>query len=117
MINRAVLILKYKETAIKWINDSEFYRDSQAITNDDINNDSTVYLISVEDSESQDTLNAWLKLNYMQLFESELTTWFGDENDWPPQERTFALFNQWFNFECHTIIVDTVAGPISDGEI
>ena len=115
MINRAVLILKYKETAIKWINDSESYKDSQTITSDDINNDSTVYLVSEEDSESQETLNAWLELNYTQLFKSELSTWYSDENDWP-QERTFALFNQWFNAECHTIIVDTVDGPIRDDD-
>ncbi|MFK5894563.1 MAG: hypothetical protein QM504_15185 [Pseudomonadota bacterium] len=113
MINRAVLILKFKQPALKWINESDPYNENPEITIEDVNKENTVYLISEEDSESPDTLNDWLELNYSNLFESELENWCMDEKLWP-QERTFSIFQQWFSYDCHTIIVDTVEGPIVD---
>ncbi len=32
------------------------------------------------------------------------------------QEENFALFQKWFRYECHTILVDTVDAPILDDE-
>jgi len=113
MINRAVLLLKAKEPALKWLNESDPYNENPGITLEDVNRENTVYLISEGDSESPDTLYAWLELNYQNLFESELENWCTEEALWP-QDRTYELFQQWFNFECHTIIVDTVDGPIID---
>jgi hypothetical protein len=115
MINRAVLILKYKESALQWVNQSEPDDERISMTLDDVNRENTAYLISEEDSESPDTLNIWLELNYERLFESELENWYTDETLWP-QERTFKLFQQWFNFDCHTIVIDTVPTPIVDEE-
>jgi len=113
MINRAVLILKYNQLSLKWINESDSYGESPELTLEDVNRENTVYLISEEDSESPDTLNIWLELNYERLFESELENWCSEEKLWP-QNRTFELFQQWFSFDCHTIIIDTVPIPIVD---
>ena len=113
MINRAVLILRAKQPALKWLNESDPDNENPGISLEDINRENTVYLISEEDSESPDTLNEWLELNYQQLFESELENWCCEEKLWP-QQRNYELFQQWFSFSCHTIIVDTVEGPIVD---
>jgi len=113
MINRAVLILKYKEISLQWINESDPSGESPEVTLEEVNRENTAYLISEEDSESPDTLNVWLELNYEKLFESELENWFADDTLWP-QNRTFKLFQKWFSFDCHTIIVDTVPTPIVD---
>jgi hypothetical protein len=113
MINRAVLILKAKEPVLKWINESDPDNENPGVSLEDINRENTVYLISEADSESPDTLNAWLELNYQTLFESELENWCVEEKLWP-QQRTFNLFQQWFSFDCHTIIVDTLDVPIVD---
>ncbi len=115
MINRAALILKYKAPAIKWVNASDPYDDDPGITSDNIKDDQTVYLISEYDAESPDTVNKWLKLNYRSLFDTELENWYTDESLWP-KKRTFALFQKWFDYECHSILVDTVEGPIVDDE-
>jgi len=113
MINRAVLILKYTKLSLKWINESDPCSEGLDMTLEDVNKENTVYLISEEDSESPDTLDIWLELNYDRLFESELENWCSDEKLWP-QNRTFKLFKQWFSFDCHTIIIDTVPIPIID---
>ena len=115
MINRAALILKYKTPAIKWVNEANPYDGETDSTAEEVNEDKTVYLISDEDSETSDAIEAWLKLNYKALFESELESWYTDESLWP-KKRTFALFKKWFGYECHTVIEDTVDGPIFDDE-
>jgi len=115
MINRAALILKYKAPAIKWINEADPYDENPGITIDDVNEDNTVNLISDEVADSPDSLARWLKLNYLALFENELENWYVDESLWP-KKRTFALFNKWFDYECHSVLVDTVDGPVVDDE-
>lgn len=115
MINRAALILIYKSPAIKWVNDADPYNDDPGITEESIKDDQTVYLISEDDADTPDTVKKWLKLNYQTLFENELENWYTDESLWP-KNRTLALFQKWFRYECHTILVDTVEGPIVDDE-
>ena len=114
MINRAALILKYKEPAVKWINDAD-PDGNPNITLEQVNNERTVYLIRDEDADAPDILKQWIKLNYKTLFESELEGWYVDESLWP-QKRTLALFNKWFNYECHTVLVDKVDAPIVDDD-
>ena len=115
MINRAALILIYKAPAIKWVNDADPYDDNTGITEENIKDDQTVYLIRDEDADTPATIKKWLKLNYQTLFENELETWYADERLWP-KKRTFALFQKWFGYECHSVIEDTVGSPIVDDE-
>jgi len=116
MINRATLILKYNAPAVKWFNEADPYDDDPGITEESINgDDQTVYLIREEGADTPDTIKQWLKLNYQTLFENELENWYTDEKLWP-KKRTFALFQQWFGYECHSVIEDTVDGPIFDDE-
>ncbi len=55
-------------------------------------------------------------MNYEALFESELEEWYTDEKLWP-KKRDIKLFHEWFEVECHTVIIDTIEGPIEDDEI
>ena len=116
MINRSSVILKYKEPAIKWINDSDPYNDDPGITQNSVNSDRTVYLVREEDADGPDSVRDWITLNFGVLFESELEGWYTDESLWP-QDRTMELFNKWFQIECHSVILDTVGTPIEDEEI
>jgi hypothetical protein len=43
MINRAAVILRYKEPFIKWINESDPYKDDPGITAEDANDDRIVH--------------------------------------------------------------------------
>ena len=111
MINRSCIILKLKEPAIRWINKADPDPDFK-ITLDYANNDSTVYLIQVDDG-IDDMAMGWVELNYSMLFESELESWYTEESLWP-QDRTLKLFKEWFDVESHSVIEDTVKGKVKD---
>lgn len=113
MINRAVLLLKYKSPAIRWVNDADPYEDRPGITDEDVNTERTAYLIPNDASDGPKELEAWLKANYGILFETELEGWYTDPGLWP-QKRSYALFKQWFTPECHSVVEDTVGTPIYD---
>jgi len=106
MINRAAVILKYKAPAVQWINDADPSQEDQGISLESVNEESTVYLISDHDADSPNALKNWIKLNYEALFEHELDGWYTDENLWP-KKRGLKLFHEWFEIECHTVIIDT----------
>ena len=113
MINRAAVILKYKAPFIQWVNDADPYKDNPGITLESENKDCTVYLILEDDAEK---LEEWISLNFEQLFESEIEDWYTDESLWP-KNRNRKLFDEWFDVECHSVLIDTVDGKIIDDEI
>ncbi len=112
MINRAAVILKYKAPFIQWVNDADPYKDNPGITLESENKDCTVYLILEDNAEK---LEEWISLNFEQLFESEIEDWYTDESLWP-KNRNRKLFDEWFDVECHSVIIDTVDGKIIDDE-
>jgi len=112
VVNRAAVILKYKASFIQWINESDPYNDDPGITMEEANEDRTVYLISQEDAEAVDE---WIKANYEALFKAELGGWYEDEALWP-QNISQKMFHDWFEVECHTVLIDTVGDPILNEE-
>jgi len=113
VINRAAVILKYKAPFIQWVNDADPYKDNPGITLESENKDCTVYLILEDDAEK---LEEWISHNFEQLFESEIEDWYIDESLWP-KNRNRKLFDEWFDVECHSVLIDTVDGKIIDDEI
>jgi hypothetical protein len=112
VVNRAAIMLRYKEPFIRWINESDPYNDDPGITAEGANEDRTVYLISDADAEIYEK---WIELNYKELFEGELENWYADATLWP-RERTKKIFDEWFEVECHSVLIDTVGGKIFDDE-
>jgi len=113
MINRAAVILKYKDPAIQWINDADPYNKTAGITEKDVNTECTIYLVSNETGDSPESLEEWVKLNFQTLLENELEGWYLDQNLWP-EKRNYRLFQKWFSVECHTVLEDTVGERIYD---
>lgn len=112
MINRAALIVRLKEPFIKWINEADPLDTRSKISLVEANEDRTVYLI--DDSEA-DHVDEWVALNFRQLFECELEDWYSDPELWP-KEITREVFDEWCELECHTVVIDTVGGEITDDE-
>lgn len=112
MINRAAVILNYKEPFIKWINEADPYDDDPGITAEELRNDKTVYLVSDADA---DDIEKWISINYKDLFEDELHGWYTDESLWP-KKRDRKTFDAWIEVEWHSVIIDTVEGPIEKDE-
>ena len=78
MINRAALLLKYKEPAIAWINEVDPMHGGPGLTPEEVNSDRTVYLIADDAADTPETLEKWIKANLDVLFESELEGWYTD---------------------------------------
>ena len=112
MINRAAVILKYKEPFVRWLNEADPCEDDPGITAENANDDLNVYLISDADVEN---IEEWISLNYKTLFENELEDWYTDESLWP-KKRDKKTFHEWFAIECHSVIIDTVGGVIEYDE-
>lgn len=112
MVNRAALLLRYKEPFIQWINTSNPDGKGQDISIEEADQDKIVFLIDEEEAEN---LEEWIALNHQALFETELEGWYTDESLWP-QNRDLDLFYQWFTVECHTMLLDTGTEPICDDE-
>ncbi|MDZ7751939.1 MAG: hypothetical protein U5S82_09800 [Gammaproteobacteria bacterium] len=113
VINRAAIILRYKQPAIAWLNAVEAPPDGSELTAADTDHESTLYLIAPEDAETWDTVEEWVAINYQTLFEAELEAWYADPALWP-HDRGYPVFRDWFDIECHTVLVDTVGTPILD---
>ena len=113
MVNRGAVILRYKAPFIKWIKDADPSENSSEITMSNPNEDRTVYLITDADAEN---VEGWIRENHVSLFESELEGWYTDDTLWP-KNRDYKTFKEWFEVECHSVIMDTVGGEINDDEI
>ncbi len=73
MLNRAALILRYKQPFVDWINAADPSPTSRTLTLAEVNQEHTVYLVEVE---YEDELTEWLTLHHEELFEEELTGWY-----------------------------------------
>jgi hypothetical protein len=115
VINRGAILLRYREPALRWINDADPY-DSPDLTSDDLRRDRTVYLVSDEDADGEAVAERWIQQNFAEIFERELEGWYTDPTLWP-ERRTLEMFRSWFDIEYHSMIVDTVGGAIyAEGE-
>ena len=113
MVNRGAIILRYKVPFIQWINEADPSKDSSEFTMNNANEERTVYLITDADAEN---VEGWIRDNHVALFENELEGWYTDEALWP-KNRDYKTFMEWFEVECHSVVMDTVGGEIYDDEI
>ena len=95
MVNRAAIILRYKEPAIRWINEADPYDRDFDITSESANEERTIYLISDDDGDTPQTVERWIKGNYPTVFEEELEGWYTEPALWP-ENRTLKMFKEWF---------------------
>lgn len=115
VVNRCALILRYRESAVCWINEAYPNPSECPITLEQANEERTVYLISDSAGDNSRTLERWLRRHYARLFEMELNDWYTDPSLWP-SERSYARFRQWFAPKLHTVVVDLGKGAIYDDE-
>jgi hypothetical protein len=113
VLNRAVIILRYKQPFVDWINSADPNPGStHVVTLADFGDESTAYLVDVEDEQD---FEKWFKRNGVNLFVEELNSWYTDPDLWP-RDRSAAQFKRWCTFELHTVVRDTGGAPIFDDE-
>ncbi len=108
-INRGLLIVKAKEPFREWVSSLP---GNVKITIRDINTACKAYLIpKFEGDQQKDDM---LENMYADLFVEQLFRWCTDDLKWP-QNRTFALFNRWFEPEFYPIVEDMMESDIALG--
>jgi hypothetical protein len=112
MLNRAALILRYKQPFVDWINAADPSPTSHTLTLAEVNQERTVYLVEVED---EDELAGWLARHHQELFEEELNGWYTDPALWP-RDRSLQMLQAWCSFELHTVVVDAGESQLEDDE-
>src|SRR5438552_9170574 len=112
MLNRAALILRYKQPFVDWINSADPSPTSHTLTLAEVNQEHTVYLVEVED---EDQLAQWLERNHQELFEEELNGWYTDPALWP-RDRSLETLRKWCALELHTVVRDTGTSPLADDD-
>lgn len=111
MLNRSAYIVRFKQPFVDWINAAD-PNPRNAVSLEDANDDSTVYLVEVEE---EDDFKEWIKLNHEIIFEELLNDWYNDPELWP-KDRSLKKLQEWCSFEFHSLIRDTGGPPIEDDE-
>jgi hypothetical protein len=106
-LNRQVAIIKPKEPYVNWINSLPGKMEQETVGT--LQADCTAILLPHFDTDNE-SLN-FVKKIYRTIFDYELYGWHTDENAWP-LKRTFKLFQDWFNIEFHSEVIDFGKGPI-----
>ncbi len=110
MLNRSAITIKAKRPFVDWILSLP---ESEHITQDDIDEDRTVYLLP--DITSDGCQEELIQEFYQRLFEEQLNDWYTDEQGWPPN-RDVKMFKHWFEIEFHSIVLDLVGDSLEDDE-
>lgn len=108
MLNRAALIARPAKPFLDW---AAYLDDSGLVPSPD--DEQTVYLVpGFEDDDKREEV---LEAVWAEVFERALFGWHVVPEDWP-QNRTLAMFREWFQIEMHSIVEDMVDGPLIDDE-
>ncbi len=97
-INRNAIIIKPQKPFFDWLH--YIYPDENPTTYCTENN---IYLIGEKNNNAE--IETWIKRHFDKIFQNELNDWHTDETNWP-QKRTFKVFQEWFNYELHSMILD-----------
>lgn len=110
MLNRSAVVVKPRQPFLDWLHRVD--PTSRDITLDELEQDPTIYLIPECDTEA-DVRRALRKL-CGSIFIEQLAAWWTDDDSWP-QDRSFAAFRRWFDWQYYSMLIDLCAEPLTDG--
>ncbi|GAB2715265.1 hypothetical protein [Halomonas garicola] len=103
LLNRSALSVRPTQEFVDWINALEPTMGDDDLTLDDVDRESTVYLIP--EMDTPEALNAYIRERYVEIFEIELRAWEEDERQWP-ESLDWALFEDFLRIEHSFLAVD-----------
>ena len=98
---RMAVIVLPREPVVDWANSIDADDPTWA---EDIADRANVYFIP--NFDTLDEAEAHLRVNFDEIFCSELGEWFEDEALWP-KERTYEMFVEWFDVLYDVVVFDT----------
>jgi len=96
------MVVKPKQPFLDWLNSLDI-DDEMSLTLEELQNDSTAYLVpEYQTPEDQAEIVVW---SHNYVFEEELMGWYTSEEEWPPT-RDLDTFLEWFEVEFHSMVID-----------
>jgi hypothetical protein len=109
MINRTAVVIKPRQPFLDWINNTPRLNLSLRVTMEELLEDCDTILLP--DTNSLEDAQDLLEPLKPDLFAVQLNEWLRDPSAWP-QDRSTAVFDQWFALEVHSMVLDLVEEPI-----
>lgn len=103
VVNRSALSVRPTQAFVDWINQLEATEGEDDLLLEDVERESTVYLISEMDSE--EAIQAYLRERYLDILENELRAWEEDVRLWP-ETLDWALFEDFLQIEFSYLALD-----------
>jgi len=107
LLNRMAIVVIAKQPFLDWLHSLD--PTSQDLTLNDLNEEPTVYLLPEVDGD--DEAAACVRRYCKEIVANELDGWWRERSDWP-QSVTAGLFNRWFEWRYHSVILDLATRPL-----
>ncbi len=111
-VNRTVVVIRPKQPFVDWLNSVPGENSDNTL--EDISTENTTFLIPEFDFV-QDSLEC-VKEIYSDIFRFELFGWYTDDELWP-RNRTWEMFQEWFEIEINSEVFDLVDEAIKKEEM
>ncbi|MBS9403051.1 hypothetical protein KG088_05365 [Halomonas sp. TRM85114] len=103
LLNRSALSVRPTRHFVDWINELEPTMGDDDLTLDDVERESTVYLIP--EMDTPEALESFVRERYAAILETELRAWEEDERQWP-ERLDWALFQRFLQIEHSYLAID-----------
>lgn len=106
-INRHLVVIKAKQPVLNWLRGLPDPDDDFNL--EELRKDSTAILTSEDDDDVDG--EEFVRANFREIFEMELAEWWTDKKDWPSR-LDWKTFCEWFDFEFHSVVLDSADEPL-----
>ncbi len=107
VINRSVAVIKPRQRYVDWALSLPDAPDQLSLA--ELRTECTTILIPDFDTVAES--EAFVASIAPELFEIELDAWDRDRTGWPV-DRSYRVFQAWFDVEIHSIVIDRGKGAI-----
>jgi len=114
-INRAAVVVKLKKPFVDWLvyTSKEHDGPGHELKPEEVQTEGFdskhVYLIPAYDETEK--YEKFVRKHCTEIFEHELAGWYTDPEMWP-KDRSWKVFQEWFDYEIQTIVLDMADKPI-----
>ncbi|WP_447894406.1 hypothetical protein [Vreelandella sp. GE22] len=103
LLNRSALSVRPTQPFVDWINALEPTMGDDDLTLDDVDRESTIYLIP--EMDTPEALETFVRERFSDILETELSAWEEDESQWP-RPLDWTLFQSFLHVEHSYLAVD-----------
>ena len=103
LLNRSALSVRPTQAFVDWINALEPTMGDDDLTLDDVERESTIYLIP--EMDTPEALETFVQERHQVILETELRAWEEDEEQWP-EALDWLLFQHFLRIEHSYLAMD-----------